>query len=1218
MNLTDAQRAAVEHRRGDLLVSASAGSGKTAVLARRCIALLLDPQSPCSVERMLIMTFTRAAAAELRLRIADELRAAAARTEDPRLRRHALQQQALLGAADIGTIDAWCGRIVREHYDRIGADPTFAVIPPDEAQLLREQTLDELFEWIYADGAPEAEQARAWIRRAARPSDEFLREMIRIVGEGRGQLLNPAAWLAAQERQLSRPGAELQAESAARLVELLAEDLDLHLRCAQEVAASLRDADICEAVVAFAQQLADWAERIRRPDDLPDVAREFARVKHRRIPGAADRDEYAVFEDLKRRFRNEIRDKWAADEIDAAIGGAERAAELARLVLALERRWHERLTGHKQRQGRFEFGDVLAMALDVLGVPDGLSARKPTDVARALQKRYEHVLVDECQDTSPVQVELIRLVGRESPLGNRFLVGDVKQSIYGFRRAEPRLFAALAESFRSGAAAGTLLPLSENFRTHARVLGVLNHLFAALFEPRLGGTEFGPAERLQARRAEIPSPALDGAPRVELHLIHVPDARKSSRADADDEESDEEGADGAPLEQMHRESIVIAGQIRRLLDDRAQVPRRAADGSLELAPLRLGDIAILLRAAARNADMLARALRSQGIPCAAEGRESVLDAPEVWDARVILALIANRRQEIPLTAYLRGPVVGLSADDLLDIRRAHPHGELLEALRAYATAPADRRIAAALERGMDRLDAWTRQARELDAAAIVRRVLHDGALLSFAAGLHGGADRVARLRTLQRMAESFAESTGGGAAEFAAHLDQLQQRELEAAAAGPAERDAVRVMTIHAAKGLEFPVVFVANLGARFRYSSPVAVCDESAGVGVSFLDFPARRILRSATLFAGRRNQRQRERDEELRLLYVAATRAREKLYLVGHARQGAWDEARRRYGGGSRAPLLTRLTASSAMDWVLTALGSRSGCTERGDGELHVQAHSLPARSSEFFRPGAGAEPPGATPLDEEDGRWIDAALGYLRARPDTTLASRPAVISVSEARSRLADGESSGAPLIAQPAPRLAPPRFIDAEPAGRDAARLLGEAAHRFLQHCDLRRTRTADDVQAQVAELLAGGRLTPEQQRLVPAEDVAWLGSGPLGELLAANADCCRREAAFVYGFPVRGSGDRVLLRGIVDCVVEMPGGLALIDYKTDRFDPPGEDDGRLRAYERQLQLYAVALSEILACPVRRASLVFLALRRVHEVDVSDAALRAVREAVAGG
>ncbi|MEP0847538.1 MAG: UvrD-helicase domain-containing protein [Phycisphaerae bacterium] len=1212
MILTQAQRAAVEHRCGDALVSASAGSGKTAVLARRCISLLLDPRSPCSVERMLIVTFTRAAAAELRLRIADELCAAAARTDDSPLRRHALQQRAFLGAADIGTIDAWCGRIVRENYDRIGADPTFTVIPPEEAELLREQTLDELFEWVYTDSAPEAEQARAWIRRAARPSDEFLRQMIGIVGEGRGQLLNPTAWLAEQERRLSRPASELRAEGAAGLAQLLAEDLDLHLDCAREIAASLRDAHVLAAVNAYAERLAEWAARIRQPAELPAVAREFAALKFGRIPGSADRDEHAVFEELKQRFRSELKDKWTADDIDAGIGGAEPAAELARLVLTLERRWHERLTEHKRRQGRYEFGDVLAMALDILGTPVGLSARTPTDVARALQKRYDHVLVDECQDTSPVQVELIRLVGREPPLGNRFLVGDVKQSIYGFRRAEPRLFAALAESFRSGDAAGKLIPLSDNFRTHGRVLYVLNDLFAALFEPRLGGTVFGPAERLQARRAEIPNPTLDGAPRVELHLVYAPDARPSPRADAD-AAADEPSAGEAPLERMHRESIVIAGEIRRLLEERVEVPRKSPDGSLELAPLRPGDIAVLLRAAAKNADTLARSLRAQGIPCVAEGRESVLDSPEVWDARVILSLLANRRQEIPLAAYLRGPVVGLSADDLLDIRRAQPHGDLLEALSAYAAAPTDGRIAEALQRGTDRLDAWARWAREQDAAAVVRRILHEGGLLSFAAGLHRGADRVARLRTLQRMAESFAESSGGGAAEFAAHLDQLQQRELESAAAAPALRDAVRVMTIHASKGLEFPVVFVANLGARFRYSSPIAVCDESAGVGVSFLDFAARRRLCSAALRAGLRNQRQRERDEELRLLYVAATRAREKLYLVGHAPPNAWNDARRRRGEGSRAPLLTRLTASSALDWVLTALGARPGCAERGDGELRVQTHALPARSSEFFRPAAADEPPRSSPLDEQDARWLEAALGRLRARPDTSLAARPAVVSVSEARSRAADGESTGAPLLAPPPPRLTPPRFADDHPAQRDAARSTGEAVHRFLELGDLRRIRTAEEVRAQAAELFASGRLSAEQQRLVPAEDVAWLGAGPLGERLAENADRCRREAAFVYGFPVGGSGDRVLLRGIVDCVIELPDGLTLIDYKTDRPAACDHAGDRLPMYERQLQLYAAALSAILAQPVRQALLVFISQRRVFEVDVSDAALRAAQE-----
>ncbi len=1209
MNLTPAQQRAIAHRGSSLLVSASAGSGKTEVLARRCVSLLVDTAAPCEVERLLVVTFTRAAAAELRVRVARMLRAAAAQTRDAASRRHLRRQELLVDAAEIGTIDAWCGRLVREHFAAAGVDVAFTTLSAEEAALLRGEVLDMLFERVHRGGDELAAAARRWIARGPTPDDAFLRRLVAQLNAFREHLVNPGPWF---ERQRAR----LAGEATAEAERLLAAALRAECLFQGEQLAALPDGGAA-ALMGYAAALSDWAERLRDPGRLLDVVRELGAFKLAK-PGRNAGGEPAVIGSIRKRWLEErLQEAWSADGVSAMLEHAGLVQQWLGTLLELEAEYHRMLSEAKSRQAAYEFGDILRMALDVLGEPEGDAGRRPTAVARQLQQRYEHILVDEYQDTSPIQVEILRLVTRDAPgRTNRFMVGDLKQSIYGFREAEPRLFAELAAAFRAGRAEGRVEFLSDNFRSHGELLEGLNRIFARLFDPALGGTSYGPEERLRAGRAadELPNPTLPG-PRLAVHVI------EAERGGSD---SDSEALE---IDRIEREAALAAERMQALLAAGARVADRGPDQRPLLRPLRLADMVILLRSARHRVGHVARVLRACGIPCVTSGREALLDSLEVGDVRCVLELLVNRRQDVPLAAYLRGPLVGLTAAELWEIRAGiegaaieapgeesgaraslssalppalDPPADFFEAVRRYCAARPDPALAARLDAALEQLAGWATAAREEELPAVVRRILRDGALEHFSAGLKDGPQRVAQLRSLVSLADSFAAAQHGGVAEFVEYLRRMEAEEVDPGALATGDEDVVRILTIHAAKGLEFPVVFLLGAGSPWNRQSKTASlrCDEALGASLAFRDYPTRRRLKGARYHVLGQRTVQRDLEEELRLLYVAATRAREQLFIVGHAPPGTWAAQCEQYGG-REPPLLARLSAASRLEWVLMAAAGELGDIDARSRWLAVTVHE--PTTIAVPEPAAVVQVAPLRPPAEADGEeaWVARGRALLAANRGRAAQDLPGLLSVSAAKERVTREWAAEQPrAMDQGRLALRRPRLgVGACAEGNE----IGTACHRFLECADLSVLGDAAAVRRQVAAQVAAGRLLPEQAELVPVDDVAWLFGEPEGRLLAESARDVRREVPFVYGLPLGAGGERVVVRGIIDALVDTPAGLVIVDYKTDR--PRDADDwaARLAGYGLQVRVYAQAAGAIFDRPVHRCVLALLSARRIESV-----------------
>lgn len=1209
MNLTDDQRRAVEHRGSDLLVAASAGSGKTEVLARRCLDLLADQRRPCRVDQLLVVTFTRAAAAELRARVSGMLQTAIGQIRDPRLRDHLRQQHVLLDTADIGTIDSWCARLVREHFAAVpgGVDPAFAVLGEEQAALLRRAVLDEVFDWVSTADDQLATRARDWILRSGRPGDDTLRALVDALSRYRDRLVNPDQWLDRQRELRRQPAPALRRHAQELLAAALAEEcrfqhdqLDALIRSAESEA-------LADNLRHYRTKLADWTGRLADPGALPAVVAELKAFSFSRKPRDLPSGDVVLWEDVKSRWLDRrLKKTWNRDDVERLLEGAHLAAELLLTVLDLEARYQELLTAHKRARGVCEFGDVLRLALDLLGEPADGQRRTPTPIATALQQRYEHILVDEYQDTSPVQVEILRLVARrQRGQTNRFLVGDVKQSIYAFRDAEPRLFTKLLTEFSNPSADGQVAPLRDNFRSHRALVDGLNGLFAQLFEPAFGGTAYGAQERLRARRAEIDNPTLAAEPRIRVELI----LEEKGNRQADD---GSEAPEGIPLERIEREGLLAAQHIRDLLDRGVKIPERRGD-ELRLRPLRLGDIVILLRSARHVAAQLAGVLRQAGLPCVALGRESFLDSREVQDVRNALALLVNRQQDVALAAYLRGPMVGLSAGQLLAIRRFAETGDFYAAVEACRRAGDDHELAARLDAALQQLDHWSAAARSRELPALIEQIIRETGLEHFARGLPLGEHRVAMLGALRALAAEF-DGSAGGVADFVEYLDALADEDLRPTATAPVGEDVVRIMTIHAAKGLEFPVVLLLGTGAEFsrRPRRAALECDADGGIGLQFLDYPGRRKLLNAEFLLNRRAARQREREEELRLLYVAATRARELLVVIGHTSADRWEQRRCAVGPNGRPTLISRMNAASALEWLIMGMAAAEldRRTAGGPPPVAVRTHAESEVSPPAARPTEAPAAPPATPPTPKDRQWVEHARAWIEHPPDTSLAQKPAVLSVSALKQQAAWAAAEDVPRSLGPPPAMHRPAFARAAQAEDGPA--VGEAYHRFLHHADLSRLATPQQVEAQLARLVDDGRLAPDEARLVNPSDLVWLARTDEGKLLAGAGASCRREVPFVYGLPLAGGTDRTVLRGIIDCLLETPEGLLIIDYKTDRLRTAAVRQARVDAYALQLQLYALAAGEIFGQRVRRAALVLLREHEVVPVEPADGGLDGLR------
>jgi ATP-dependent helicase/nuclease subunit A len=1210
---TPQQQRAIETTGRNILVSAAAGSGKTSVLAERCAYLVCDapPDMRCDVNELLVVTFTVAAAQEMRTRIASALNRRYQQTQDQRLAR----QLALIERAHIGTIDSFCSSVVRQWFHVLGIDPNFPMLSEEEGFLMRAEVARQLVEDRYAKD--EDGSFQRLVDRYADGNDATLRQRIIRTSNLMGSLLRPQTWVNRARQRIAEAGhsALRDSELGRMLLERMRSQLDaLNARCvrlADRLHAFDRLEKYLDDVGEIIACLGAWRDALAQ-GDVNRLAELVKALDLLRMPviQKLSSDEAPLREELAA-IRRAIKE----GELTATLcrfsedewrGGMQQVREPANVFLDLVEQFNQRYQQAKSELRVLDFTDLERLALRALSERDsqGEATLVPSAAARAYRKQFRHVLVDEYQDINELQDSILTLVTRQR---SQFCVGDVKQSIYRFRLADPQRF--LKRYKHRGDGDDQVIDLQTNFRSRAPLLATLNGIFESLM------TE--PAAEIQYDESHYLTPQDDSpyqarsieGPHVELHLLpKKPTAAPSGEEDA--AEDDDE------LDRTEREAAFIVSRIGALMGDgdptrATHVLARAADGQLDWRPVQYRDIVVLLRAMQFKAEQFADMLRAAGIPVHSDAGTGFFDSMEVRDVLALLTVLDNQRQDIPLAALLRSPLAAIAQpeDALARIRLAYvatPPVPFHIAVVRYVRERDDA-LAARLRVFLAELAEWREQAQRRPLAEVLWQIYDRSGYLAFCQGLGDGEQRVANLVALHERARQFGSFRKQGLGRFMRFLDNLRsETDLGQPSTASEADDVVRVMSIHRSKGLEFPIVFVPDLGKKHNLSDSRGhiLVDREAGIGLSVCDEALRvRYPSLASTVVAERLRRQMLA-EEMRILYVATTRARERLILVGTCDPASRDKWEARWRG--HAPPLPPddvLAGKCMLDWLGPAISIISRrpqasieCTTHETVPVEELTRSRRPTLTPWQQKLAALEPleppPKTDPLVEALWKRLTAPYPHV---PFTKLAASRAVTSDAAEQDVFAARDEF---MFQQP---LRPPRAGAQVIAPTSAD--IGSATHVFLEHLDLARAGSVEELRRQLESLVESKRLPASLAPHIDLDALAWFMTTDLAALLRKHAKDLRREVPIHFPrvvLPESTDLDRVMMRGRLDMLLQLRDRVILVDFKTDQGDA-ADAEARSEKYHEQIRVYGDAISAMLGRPVTESWLVFLKRRMVEAV-----------------
>lgn len=1225
-----------------MLVAAAAGSGKTAVLVERIIQRIVSGE--CDVDRLLVVTFTNAAAAEMRQRVESALQAELGR--DPASER--LERQlVLLSNASISTMHAFCQNVIRQNFASIDLDPKFRLANEQELALIRQDVLEGLFEERYE--AQQEDFLRFTEEYGSEHGDGLLHELVlKLFYYAQSQPF-PEAWLEKLPGQFALSGDARLADT----VWLPVAEMDIRQvldSCVEETDRLIEQAGnlSCEFYLPVLQSdrelLLGLQQAMKKPvwDDRRMV---FYAVKFEtmRAPKGTDDEIKALFSKPRDKIKKKIaalQQKYFAAAEAELLADLRAAAPGMRVLCTLTRDFAAQFAAAKKERTLVDFNDLEHFALQILldpsAEPDSL---KPSETALALRQRYQEVMVDEYQDTNGVQEAILSLVHNPARR-NLFAVGDVKQSIYRFRLADPSLFLQKYQRYPELGDGYTRVDLAQNFRSRPEILSAINFLFAQVMVP---GTMELCYDEAAALHPGPDYPAAQGeilAGPVELDLIDADDgAEENEAAGADGEETDGE-LKGFALEAQH-----IANRLHTLMESGTQVFDKSAGG---YRSMQWKDIVILLRSVKGKADVLLETLRNADIPAYASVDAGYFAETEVRVMLALLSVLDNSRQDIPLAAVLYSPIGGFSAAELAELRLADPQADLFGTL-LQANDPASalsdelREKAAAFLR---RLAKWRSLARRVGVPELIWQLYRDTGYYDYVGGMPGGLLRQANLRMLCDRAADYEQTNFRGLFRFLRFVDKIQSMEndLSVARTLGENEDVVRIMSAHKSKGLEFPVVVVADLGKKFNLmdARDELLIHRELGLGPyrteleNSLRYPtfAREAVAAKII--------QENKAEEMRVLYVALTRAREKLILSGTsknlaARAAGWC----RYIGRSETcvPEHAALEADCYLDWLCMAAARHAdGGALRELSGLSVPRVNICADNSSHWK--INIIPAAAIRIEscrEETEDPLLCAVSKREMLPGTDQKEQvekilswqydlrgtgevAAKLSVTELKRRFAAEELAADPaavLLTEVSGRTeknAVPAAGACEEQGQKRAAVFqrpafmregkqltgteyGTIMHGVMQHVDLQGNLTAAGIEKQLDELEARELLLPVQRRAVKSRDVAQFFASALGRRMK-EAKTLWRELPFSrmlqakrFYPEVQDETEQIFIQGIIDVLFEEEdGGLVLLDYKTDRDTDPQRIAAR---YALQIRLYSEAAEAILGKKIKERYLYLL-------------------------
>ena len=1218
MKWTEEQQKVITLRDRNILVSAAAGSGKTAVLVQRILSKIMDPEKPVDIDRLLIMTFTRAAAGEMRERIEKALDQALAADPD---NEHLQRQMMLIHTAQITTIDGFCSYVIRNYFHLIGLDPGYRTADEGELKLLQEDVLKELFEDYYAEGD---EKFTAFVEcYAAGKSDEGLKEHVLDLYNASMSNPWPDEWLdgCVANYQLDPE----KGIAGTPWFHYLWDIVDSALKEAGELAENAMEIcmepegpDLYQDALQSDLLLIRKLQELSVKQDYDEMTRNlqnlsFARLSGKKMEGVSDQLKNLV-KDIREDEKGILKDlgsKYFQCTLEELTELTQASAEPLKMLVKLTRDFTERFSLKKREKNVLDFSDMEHFALDILLKKDG-DTYTPSQAARELSEKYDEVMLDEYQDSNLVQEILMQNVsGWVNDRKNIFMVGDVKQSIYRFRLARPELFMEKYHSYSLTESKEQRIDLHKNFRSRPEVLESVNFIFRQIMGQDLGGIDYDEAAALYPG-ASFPEGEDPEFIKTEVLLVE-----KDGVILEDNDEAD------APENERELEALAIADRIREMVGHDRILDKETG----EYRPVQYGDIVILLRSAAGWAETFGEVLGARGIPSYTASKTGYFSTTEVVTLLNYLRVLDNPLQDIPLTGVLRSPIAGCTTEDLAELRIAYPEGMIYECVKAFVEEYREhrimeeekRRLGEKLSHFMDTVNTLRDMAAYTPVHQLILEVLERTGYGSYAKAMPDGAQRSANLNMLVEKAMEYEKTSYRGLFNFVRYIQKLQQYQVdygEVNLSGVGE-SAVQIMTIHKSKGLEFPVVFAAGMGKRFNFRDMNAsiLIHPELGIGADAI-LPDKRII-AASLCKQiiRRELLKESLGEELRVLYVALTRAKEKLILCGAV--GDLDNqitalSVLRDNKEELISLGMRMRGKCYWDYVLPAL-ARHRCMSgifQEYGLFMNRANPLFGDVSEFVVKKITAADltenevveqaeremkkevlknwnPGIV-YDSEIREELERRFSFVY--PYEYLKELPVKVSVSELKKRSYHSEQDLEEAVDyEQDEELQPliPRFIEAKKEEGYTGAFRGTAYHRVMECLDYQRTDTQEKLRVQLEELVSLKKMEEKEAASVRIRDILHFVESALGHRMKAAALQKKlfREQPFVIArkaSELEGEWqceEDVLVQGIIDAYFIENDEIVLVDYKTD-FVRNGEEQKLIDRYHVQLEDYAQALERM--------------------------------------
>ena len=1197
---TKEQQKVIELRNRNILVSAAAGSGKTAVLVERIIQMLTDEEHPMDVDRLLIVTFTEAAASEMKERIRSAIETA---LEVNPGNAHLQRQSTLIHSAQITTIHSFCLSVIREHFHLIDMDPGFRIAEEGELRLLKQDVLSELLEECYVN---QEERFMELVEKlGSGKNDKKLEGMILQLYEYSRSYPQPQKWLEHCVNQYAECETYLKQEGtgeepvflrraldwAQKYIEDLVELADQCIRICEEPDGPYMYAPMLEEDRIILDKLAGAADFEELYERLSDIK---WKALSRKKDESVDSEKRTQVQDIRKQIKDligELGKTYFYETPAELLLDMANAKGTMEILAELVNRFAIMFADQKQRKHLIDYNDMEQFALQIL-TEEKEGELIPSQTAREYQEQFYEVMIDEYQDSNLIQEAILTSVSTVSrEKYNIFMVGDVKQSIYRFRLSRPELFMEKYDSYSSEDSEMQKIDLHKNFRSRPEVLDGVNYIFRQIMRRDLGGIVYDEQAALYPGAEFEPVIGADGKSAYEMELLLV-DAQKTGN---EFELSDNN---------KQLEVRVIAKRIKELLRT-AKVTDKASG---QLRPAEYRDIVILMRSVKGWADVVSSILAEEGIPAYIGSTEGYFGTYEISVLLDYLQLLDNQRQDLPLAAVLASPFVGLNPQQLAEIRLAAKEGFFYKAAEGLAQRAGEEEEKEEKDSLAYKLRAFYLQLthfREMVPYTaiheLLQKIIEETGFSLYVAAMPGGERRIANVEMLVEKAAAFEGTSYKGLFNFIRYIEQLQKYDVDYGEANIADEqeNTVRIMSIHKSKGLEFPIVFVAGMGKKFNTTDITGsvIIHPEWGVGLDAVDLQRRTKIPTFLKKTIQQEIKLENLGEELRVLYVALTRAKEKLILVGCPSQKQLKEVSEdgmlcqkavRRADGKVLPFYTLIGANSYLHWVVPALMGEDapvhcriiGRTEMEEEEEIEQRSELLARDVlEHWATG--------TVYDAKLREHLEVQSQY--HYPYAEEQKLKLKFTVSELKKRAYLQEESGETVYEEPEVVPLIPQFLQEEEVLTGASR--GSAYHKLLELLNYELSYDENSLTAMMEELQKERKLSDEMVQCIRKADILRFLNSDSGRRMqaAAKRKQLSKEQPFVLGidakeiYPDIKGDERILVQGIIDVYFEEDGELVVLDYKTDNVRSAKELRDR---YHAQLDYYAQALEQLLQKKVK--------------------------------